>query len=115
LVDDSDLNFIHLTIESLPKKLLEQAREILRIKHYSYRTEEFYLAWMRQYILFHNKRHPKEMGSIEIEAFLSHLAVNEEVAASTQNQALCALLFLYRHVLKLESPLTFDAVKAKRS
>jgi GR25 family glycosyltransferase involved in LPS biosynthesis len=89
-------------IEPRPKKLLEQARDILRIKHYSYRTEESYLAWMRRYILFHNKRHPKEMGSIEIEAFLSHLAVNEKVAASTQNQALCALLFLYRHVLKLE-------------
>jgi integron integrase len=103
------------TIEPRPKKLLEQARDILRIKHYSYRTEESYLFWMRRYILFHNKRHPKEMGSAEIEAFLSHLAVEEKVAASTQNQALCALLFLYRHVLKLESPLTFDAVRAKRS
>jgi integron integrase len=102
-------------VEPRPKKLLEQARDTLRVKHYSYRTEESYLAWMRRYILFHNKRHPKEMGSIEIEAFLSHLAVNEKVAASTQNQALCALLFLYRHVLKLESPLTFDAVRAKRS
>jgi integron integrase len=107
--------FMHPTIEPRPKKLLEQARDILRIKHYSYRTEESYLAWMRRYILFHNKRHPKEMGSAEIEAFLSHLAIEEKVAASTQNQALCALLFLYRHVLKLESPLTFDAVRAKRS
>jgi integron integrase len=107
--------FMHPTIEPRPKKLLEQARDILRIKHYSYRTEESYLAWIRRYILFHNKRHPKEMGSTEIEAFLSHLAIKEKVAASTQNQALCALLFLYRHVLKLESPLTFDAVRAKRS
>jgi hypothetical protein len=82
---------MHSTIEPRPKKLLEQARDTLRIKHYSCRTEESYLAWMRRYVLFHNKRHPKDMGSIEIEAFLSHLAVTETVAASTQNQALCAL------------------------
>jgi Phage integrase, N-terminal SAM-like domain len=78
-------------VEPLPKKLLEQVRDVLRIKHYSYRTEESYLAWMRRYVLFHNKRQPKDMGSIEIEAFLSHLAVTETVAASTQSQALCAL------------------------
>ncbi len=78
-----------------PKKLLDQVREAIRIKHYSYRTEESYVYWIRRYILFHNKRHPREMGKGEMEAFLSHLAVKEQVAASTQNQALSALLFLY--------------------
>ncbi|GAP63158.1 hypothetical protein ARMA_1581 [Ardenticatena maritima] len=67
---------------------------MLRRKHYSYRTEQAYIQWIKRYILFHNKRHPKEMGAPEIEAFLTHLAVEEHVAASTQNQALSALLFL---------------------
>jgi site-specific recombinase XerD len=83
-----------------PKKLLEQVSEVLRTKHYSLRTEESYINWIRRYILFHNKRHPIEMGATEVEAFLTHLAVVGNVAASTQNQALSALLFLYRHVLK---------------
>jgi len=84
-----------------PKKLLDRVREILRLKHYSIRTEETYIAWMTRYILFHNKRHPKDMGAREIEDFLSHLAVEGKVSASTQNQAFNALLFLYRHVLKI--------------
>ncbi|MCG9890169.1 MAG: phage integrase N-terminal SAM-like domain-containing protein [Thermosynechococcaceae cyanobacterium MS004] len=88
---------MHTTIQPRPKKLLEQARDVLRLKHYSYRTEEPYIFWMRRYILFHNKRHPKEMGSAEIEAFLSYLAVEEKVAASTQNQALCAFSLLLKH------------------
>lgn len=83
-----------------PKKLLERAREILRVQHYSIRTEEAYLGWMKRYILFHSKRHPEEMGMADIEAFLTHLAVQGNVAASTQNQALNALLFLYRKVLE---------------
>ena len=68
-----------------PKKLLDQVRDAIRLKHYSYRTEETYVQWIRRYILFHNKRHPNEMGTPEIEAFLTHLAIDQHVAASTQN------------------------------
>ena len=75
-------------------KLLEEVRDLIRTRHYSYRTEEAYLYWIRQYILFRGKRHPAEMGPAEVSQFLTHLAVNREVAASTQNQALAALLFL---------------------
>ncbi|MBF2049054.1 MAG: phage integrase N-terminal SAM-like domain-containing protein [Elainella sp. C42_A2020_010] len=96
-----------------PKKLLDQVRDAIRLKHYVYRTEETYVQWIRRYILFHNKRHPKEMGNAEIEAFLTHLAVEGQVSASTQNQALSALLFLYRAVLNLEM-LGIDAVRAKQ-
>lgn len=81
------------------QKLLDRAREIIRLKHYSIRTERAYLNWMRRYILFHHKRHPQEMGPAEIEAFLTHLAMAGNVARSTQNQAFNALLFLYREVL----------------
>jgi len=76
-----------------PKKLLDQVRETIQLKHYSPRTEETYIFWIKRYILFHHKRHPREMGAAEIESFLTHLAVDQHVAASTQNQALCALLF----------------------
>ena len=76
-----------------PKRLLKQAREKLRAMHYSYRTEQAYLDWMKRYILFHGKRHPKEMGPGEIEAFVSHLANERGVSASTQTQALSALLY----------------------
>jgi len=72
-------------MEQRPKKLLDQVCEAIRLKHYSIRTEEAYAAWIKRYILFHNKRHPKDMGSAEIEAFLTHLAVEQNVAASTQN------------------------------
>lgn len=96
-----------------PKKLLDQVRNAIRLKHYAYRTEETYVQWIRRYILFHNKRHPREMGNAEIEAFLTHLAVEGQVSASTQNQALSALLFLYREVLNLEMS-GIDAVRAKR-
>ncbi len=98
-----------------PRKFLEQVSDALRVKHYSYQTEKSYLLWIRRFILFHNKRHPKEMGGEEINAFLTHLAVEGKVAASTQNQALSALLFLYREVLHLELDLDLDAVRAKRS
>jgi Phage integrase, N-terminal SAM-like domain len=81
-------------------KLLDQMREVLRLKHMSFRTEEAYISWVRRFILFHDKRHPKDMGAEEIRAFLIHLAVQDKVAASTQNGALNALVFLYRHVLK---------------
>ena len=80
-------------------KLLDRVRWHLRVKHYSIRTEAVYLDWIRRFILFHNKRHPDEMGEGEIAAFLTHLAVNRNVAASTQNQALSALLFLFQQVL----------------
>jgi len=84
------------------KKLLDQYRDVLRIKHYSPRTEDTYLLWVKNYILFHNKRHPKEMGIPEIGQFITHLASQKKVSASTQNQAFSAILFLYRHVLHIE-------------
>ena len=83
------------------KKLLDVARDVLRRKHYSIRTEEAYTGWMLRYILFHNKRHPGDMRTEEIEAFLTHLAVDKNVSASTQNQAFNAVLFLYRNVLNI--------------
>ena len=98
-----------------PKKLLDQVREVIRVKHYSYRTEETYIQWIRRYILFHNKRHPKDMGVPEIEAFLTHLAVDKHVAAATQNQALSALIFLYRQVLCQPLDDRIEAIRAKRS
>ena len=85
-----------------PPKLLDQVREVLRRKHYSLRTEEQYLSWIRRFILFHRKRHPAQMGEREISAFLTHLATQRNVAVSTQNQAFSALLFLYREVIKAE-------------
>jgi integron integrase len=95
-------------------KLLEVVRDKLRVLHYSKRTEEAYLDWIRRYMSFHGKRHPREMGEAEIEAFLTHLAVDRNVAASTQNQALSALLFFYQHVLGLKVPWMKDVVRAKR-
>jgi site-specific recombinase XerD len=95
-------------------KLLEEVRDLIRTRHYSYRTEEAYLNWIRQYILFHGKRHPAEMGAAEVTAFLTHLAVKRQVAASTQNQALAALLFLYKNVLKEELPWLKNVERAKR-
>jgi integron integrase len=86
----------------MAKKLLDQLREELRLKHYSYRTEQAYVDWVRRFILFHNKRHPAEMGAPEIRAFLAHLAQERNISASTQNQALSAVLFLYREVLHKE-------------
>jgi integron integrase len=100
-------------MEPRPKKLLDQVRDALRLKHYSIRTEGSYVNWIRRYILFHGKRHPNEMGSAEVEAFLTHLAVKGNVAASTQNQALSALLFLYRDMLHKDlGPI--DALRAKK-
>ena len=96
-------------------KLLDMVRERIRVKHYSLRTEDAYLHWIRRFIFFHAKRHPREMGGPEVEAFLSDLAMAGRVAASTQNQALSALLFLYRDVLKVELPWLDGVVRAKRS
>lgn len=83
-------------------KLIEQVRAALRTRHYSYRTEEAYIHWIKQYIFFHHKRHPMEMDEKEISEFLTYLAVNKNVAASTQNQALCAVIFLYKQVIQKE-------------
>jgi integron integrase len=101
-------------MQTPPRKLLDQVRDVIRLKHYSYRTEETYVQWIRRYILFHNKRHPKDMGVPEIEAFLTHLAVVGQVAANTQNQALNAIVFLYRHVLQQDLGSRIDAIRAKR-
>ncbi|MFQ5859378.1 MAG: phage integrase N-terminal SAM-like domain-containing protein, partial [Anaerolineae bacterium] len=101
-------------MEKRPKKLLDRVRQTIQLKHYSIRTEEAYVSWIKRFILFHNKRHPREMGVPEIEAFLTHLAVEQHVAASTQNQALQALLFLYREVLKQDLERPIDAMRAKR-
>ena len=97
-----------------PPKLLEQLRNRVRFKHYSLATERQYVHWVKRFILFHNKRHPHEMGPAEVEAFLTHLAVDGHVSASTQNQALSALLFLYREVLEQDLPWMQDVVRVKR-
>lgn len=95
-------------------KLLDQVRHRCRVRHLARSTEDAYVGWIRRYILFHGKRHPLEMGKEEVEAFLTHLAVDGHVAASTQNQALSALLLLYREVLQKEFGWLDDVVRAKR-
>ena len=97
-----------------PPKLIDQVRSVIRVKHYSLRTEEAYWHWIKRFILFHKKRHPNEMGEPEVSAFLSHLAVDKRVAASTQNQALSALLFLYKDVLKTPLDWIEGVQRAKR-
>lgn len=100
--------------EPLPRKLLDKVRDRIRIKHYSYRTEETYVQWISRFILFHNQRHPSEMGSNEVNDFLTYLMVNKNVAASSQNQALSAILFLYREVLEIELGLNLEVLRAKQ-
>ena len=95
-------------------KLLDQCREVLRFHHFALRTEQSYVQWIRRFIVFHGKRHPKDMGKAEINAFLSQLATGGQVAASTQNQALHALLFLYQDVLGTDPGWLDDFVRAKR-
>lgn len=95
-------------------RLLDQVRQQVRVKHYSIRTETAYVDWIRRFVLFHGKRHPREMGAPEVEAFLTHLAVQRNVAASTQNQALAAILFLYREVLEVELPWLEGVTRAKK-
>jgi len=94
--------------------LIEKMREVLRLKHYSYRTEQSYVYWIRRFLHFHNLRHPREMREKEIQEFLSHLAAKENVAASTQNQALAALLFLYQQVLNIELKFIQDITPAQK-
>ncbi|PYT05962.1 MAG: hypothetical protein DMF49_12670 [Acidobacteria bacterium] len=99
---------------SRPVRLLDQVRAAIRMRHFSRRTERAYVAWIRRFILFNGKRHPLQMGEIEVTRFLSFLAVKNNVSPSTQNQALCALLFLYREVLDREMDWLDEIVRAKR-
>src|SRR5881296_1757886 len=107
---------VHETSSAEPAKprLLDRVRTALRSRHYSRRTESAYVAWIRRYIMFHGKRHPGEMGADEVSRFLSSLAVQGRVSASTQNQALAALLFLYGSVLRVDLPWLQDLVRASR-
>lgn len=95
-------------------RLLDRVRSLLRARHYSVRTEIAYVGWIRRFILFHGKRHPRDMGEAEVTAFLTSLAVERSVASSTQNQALAALLFLYQHVLDQRLAWMEDVVRANR-
>jgi integron integrase len=104
----------HVYQDGQKPKLLDQVRYAIRTKHYSIRTEEAYVQWIRRFILFHNKRHPKDMGAEEVGQFLSDLAVTRHVAASTQNQALSAILFLYQEVLRQEIGWLDQVVRAKK-
>lgn len=102
-------------MQNQPRKLMDQVSDAIRTKHYSLRTEQTYKDWIKRYILFHGKRHPKDMGAPEIQSFITHLATEKNVAASTQNQALSAVLFLYRHVLQTEIDLPSDIIRAQKS
>ncbi len=97
-----------------PPKLLDQLRQALRARHYSPRTEETYVLLVKRFVFHHHLKHPKEMGEADINAFLTHLAVERKVSASTQNQALCALLFLYRHVIGREVGNLGEVIRARR-
>lgn len=94
----------HSSVMHKPVSLIERVREVVRYKHYSIRTEEAYVQWVRRFVAFHGKRHPREMGAVEVRSFLSHLASSLKVAAGTHDQALSALLFLYREVLEINLP-----------
>ncbi len=102
------------TTSAQPKKLLDQVRDKIRFKHYSLSTEKTYIAWIKQFILYHHKRHPVEMGSLEVEAFLTYLATQRHVSSSTQNQALSAILFLYREVLVVNLPWLDNFERSKK-
>jgi integron integrase len=104
----------HISSIANKPKLFDQVRHILRFRHYSYQTEKIYIYWIKRFIFFHHKRHPREMGKEEVEQFLTSLAVDQHVSAATQNQALHALLFLYRAVLTQELGWLTDIVPAKR-
>ncbi|HUQ08813.1 MAG TPA: integron integrase [Steroidobacteraceae bacterium] len=99
---------------SAKPRLLDRVREALRIRHYSYRTEQQYVGWIRRFIRFHDLRHPTLLGGGDVESFLSHLAIQRQVAAATQAQALAAILFLYKHVLKIDLPWLGEVVRATR-
>ena len=95
-------------------RLLDQVREAIRKRHYSYRTEKQYIGWIRRFILFNGRRHPAQLGGPDVERFLSHLATARKVASATQAQALAALLFLYRHVLEIKLPWLGNVTRAHR-
>jgi site-specific recombinase XerD len=95
-------------------KLLDRVRQTIRLKNYSYATEKSYIYWIKRFIFFHEKRHPEMMGEVEIERFLNHLATERNVSASTQNQAFCALIFLYRNVLGMDLSSPIIPIRAKR-
>ncbi|HAS3281101.1 TPA: phage integrase N-terminal SAM-like domain-containing protein, partial [Vibrio cholerae O1] len=92
---------------------LESIRQVMRTKHYSIQTEKTYLLWIKRFILFNKKQHPKNMGEQEVTNFLTYLAVNRQVTASTQNLALCAIVFMYKHILQRELTLLPDTIKAR--
>ena len=100
--------------EGKTPRLMDQVRSRLRLKHYSLRTEQAYVGWIRRFIMANDRRHPRDMGVAEVESFLSTLATHGKVAAGTQNQALSALLFLYREVLSIDLPWMETVVRAKR-
>ena len=102
------------TVNNKKSKLLDQVRKSIRVKHYSIRTEQSYIYWIKRFILFNNKRHPDKMGRKEVNAYLSHLANYRKVSASTQNQALCALVYLYKYVIEKELGDLQDITRAKR-
>ena len=116
----STLGYMALAVRETPtarypkRRLLDRVRDAIRARHYSRRTEKTYVAWIKRYIFFHGKRHPAEMGAPEVTRFLTWLATEGKVAASTQNQALNALLFLYRIVLEQELPWLDEVVRARR-
>jgi len=101
-------------MDSRPIKLLDQVRQRIRLKGYSIRTEKAYVSWIKRFILFHDKRHPNDMGKPEIEVFLSNLVLKSNVAASTQNQAFNAIIFLYKQVIDKDLPNDINAFRAKR-
>jgi integrase len=95
-------------------RLLDRLRDAISTRHYSHRTEKQYVAWVRRYIIFHDRRHPRDLGGPEVEGFLSHLATHRRVSAATQSQALAALLFLYKHVLGMNLPWLSQVIRARR-
>ena len=97
----------------MAKKLLDIVRDTIRMKHYSIKTEVVYVGWIKRYIIYHNKRHPKDMGKVEIEQFLTFLAVENKVSAATQNQAFNSILFLYKEILSID--LKNDNIQALRA
>ena len=97
-----------------PSRLLDQLRHQIRLRHYSYRTEQAYVGWTRRFIRFHNLKHPAQMGGPEVESYLSYLASERNVAAATQSQALSAVMFLYKTVLKTDLPWLQNVVRATR-
>src|SRR5262245_40252842 len=97
------------------KKLLDQVSEVARFRHLSLRTERAYRNWIKRFIIFHGKRHPRDLDAVAVREFLTHLAVNERVAASTQNQAFNAILFLYKQVLQMEAPEIKGVERARQS